>query len=202
MTSPHRNEPGRAWIQKNTLAGVIVGLGVLALIVVGLGILLEDRLETLEGRLVTQPSKSVEMTPVDLEARRPTRGAVLYVPVYSHIYEDGGTELLLEATLSIRNTDPKHAIIIESVDYYDSTGKLVRIALEAPSRLEPLASTEFLVDRKDRTGGAGANFLVSWAADENVSEPLIEAIMVGASGNRGMAFARPGRVVAERGGRD
>jgi hypothetical protein len=90
-------------------------------------------------------------------------------------------------------------IVVEAVDYYDSSGELVRSYLTAPARLEPLASTEFLVDRKDRTGGGGANFLVSWASADEVSEPLVETIMVGATGNRALAFARPGHIVAERG---
>lgn len=198
MSSYERSESGRSWIQQNALPVVLVGLLLLALIVVGLGILLEGRLGNLESSLVTRPARGVEMTPVDPPAETLTRGATLYVPVYSHIYADGGNELLLETTLSIRNTDPGQAIVVEAVDYYSGTGELVRRYLESPARLGSLASTEFLVDRKDRSGGAGANFLVTWASADDVSEPLVEAIMVGVTGNRALSFARPGKVVSER----
>ena len=51
---------------------------------------------------------------------------IVYVPVYSHIYARGGKPYLLEATLSLRNTDTDLSISIVRVDYFDTGGKLVR----------------------------------------------------------------------------
>ena len=82
----------------------------------------------------------------------------VYVPAYSHIFTGHGEPTLLAVTLSIRNTDSSHSIIVTSVQYYDSKGSLVREYLENPLELNALASTEFFVEEMDRTGGAGANY--------------------------------------------
>ncbi|MEE8386251.1 MAG: DUF3124 domain-containing protein [Dehalococcoidia bacterium] len=49
-----------------------------------------------------------------------------------------------------------------------------------------------------RAGGAGATFMVTWVAGEEVSEPVVEAVMVGATGTQAFAFVRKGVVTAER----
>ena len=45
------------------------------------------------------------------------------------------------------------------------------------------------------TRAEGANFLVQWVAAESGDEPLIEAVMIGQSGNAGISFTSPGRTV-------
>jgi len=52
----------------------------------------------------------------------------------------------LAATLSIRNTDVTNSIIITSVRYYNSDGKLVKQYL-SPIQLGALASTDFFVKK-------------------------------------------------------
>lgn len=127
----------------------------------------------------------------------PSRGATVYVPVYSHIYYGNRAQRLdLTATLSIRNTDPKRAIRVVSANYHDSSGKLVRNFLDKPVDLPPLAATRLLVKESDRSGGSGASFLVRWRAEQDASPPIIEAVMVGTAGNRGMTFASRGREIA------
>ena len=124
--------------------------------------------------------------------RQTTSGRTVYVPVYSHIYAGGGAQRLLEVTLSIRNTDLEQPIVVTSVRYYDTEGLLLDEYLENPVVLGPLASTDFLVEHRDRAGGVGANFLVDWAAESAVTEPLIEAVMVNLEGNRAFSFVREG----------
>ena len=103
----------------------------------------------------------------------------VYVPAYSHVFTGSGDPNLLAVTLSIRNTDSSRSIIVTSVQYYDSKGALVREYLENPLELTALASTEFFVEELDRTGGAGANFIVDWSSNDQVHQPLIEAVMIG-----------------------
>lgn len=123
-------------------------------------------------------------------------GETLYVPVYSHIYyEDQEKVLNLAATLSIRNTDFINPIIITSVQYYDSSGKLVKQYLEQPIQLNAMASTDFVVRRNDTSGGVGANFIVEWVAEKEVSKPVIEAVMIGAESTQGISFVSLGRVI-------
>ncbi len=125
-------------------------------------------------------------------------GQIVYVPVYSHIFHHGGRPYLLEATLSVRNTDRDRGVTINAVDYYDSDGRRVRRLLEAPLALGPLATAEFLIESQDTEGGSGANFLVEWVADRPISIPMIECLMVGRSGTHGLSFARSGRAIAEK----
>lgn len=126
-------------------------------------------------------------------------GQTIYVPVYSHIYhqdqQDQQKIFNLAATLSIRNTDLTKPIIITSVRYYDSNGKLVKQYLERPIQLSAIASTDYVVNKTDTSGGLGANFIVEWVAQTEVSEPVIEAVMIGTDFQQGISFISPGRVI-------
>jgi len=123
-------------------------------------------------------------------------GQTIYVPVYSHIYYENQKKVLyLSATLSIRNTDLSNPIIITSVRYYDTGGKLIKQYLEDPVELRSLASTDFVVERTDTSGGLGANFIVDWIARKEVSEPVVEAVMISAVSSQGISFVSPGRVI-------
>lgn len=123
-------------------------------------------------------------------------GETIYVPVYSHIYYENQNKLVdLSATLSIRNTDLSNPIIIASVRYYNTDGQLIKPYLEQPVELGSLASTDFVVARTDTSGGSGANFIVEWIATKNVSEPIMEAVMISAVSSQGISFVSPGRVI-------
>jgi hypothetical protein len=124
---------------------------------------------------------------------RLSAGQLVYVPAYSHIYYgDREKQFLLTITLSIRNTDPARTITISKVDYYDSDGKPVRSYLQKPLSLKPLASTRFIVPESDHRGGSGASFIVQWQADAKVNPPLLEGVMIGASGQQGISFTSRG----------
>ncbi len=123
----------------------------------------------------------------------------VYVPIYSHIYYDGGRPYLLEATLSVRNADMSSPLFVNAVHYYDTRGRLSKKFVDELIRLEPLQTIEFLVERRDHTGGSGANFIVEWrAANSEVEPPFIEAIMVGRSGTNAISFVSLGRTLNER----
>lgn len=125
-----------------------------------------------------------------------SKGQTIYVPAYSHIYA-GNRELpmLLTVTLSIRNVDPTHPIAITSVEYYETKGKLLKKYLDQAIILSPLESTRYIIPQKDKSGGSGANFLVSWKSDESVNPPLVESIMIGAEGQQGISFTSRGQVI-------
>lgn len=125
-------------------------------------------------------------------------GQTVYVAVYSHIYVgDREVQFPLAATVSIRNTDLKLPLTILSVDYSDSNGKLVRKHLDQPARLGPLASMRFVVKESDLTGGSGASFVVRWKADEAVSPPLVESVMIGTRHQQGLSFTSRGRIIPD-----
>ncbi len=125
-------------------------------------------------------------------------GETIYVPVYSHIYSgDREHPFYLTATLSVRNTDPKHAITILSVDYYDSKGKLLKPYLENPVNLNPLATNRYIIKESDKSGGSGANFIVKWKSSVKVNAPIVESIMIGTKTQQGISFISRGRVIQE-----
>ena len=125
-------------------------------------------------------------------------GQTVYVPIYSHIYSGlKGRPFDLAATLSIRNTDPKHAITLMSVKYFDSDGKLVKEYLEKPYELKAMATTRYILTEGDTTGGSGANFLVKWQSKTKVNLPLIEGVMIGTRSGQGISFVSRGQVLRE-----
>ena len=124
----------------------------------------------------------------------------VYVPAYSSLAGSGGqARLELAVTLSLRNTSATLPLVVERVDYYDTAGNLVEHYVPAPVAVRPLGTIEILIPTEDVRGGSGANFLVDWGATQPISEPVIETVMVGTSGNRGFAFVSPGHPIHELG---
>jgi hypothetical protein len=157
----------------------------------------EERLHAIEDTVQYEPPRAY--TPPNLDAYAATGVSArslpvhqaAYVPVYSHIYYDGGRPYLLETTLSIRNVDPKRPIYVSAVEYYDTNGKLSKKYVDRLIKLDPLQTIEFLVERHDVAGGSGANFIVEWHVGATETHaPLIEAVMVGRSGTNAISFVR------------
>ena len=128
-------------------------------------------------------------------------GQIVYVPAYSQIYSvySGGKDQMINfaVTLSIRNTDLQHPIIVKSVSYYDNDGTLLKEYVDKPFQLSKMASVSFNIQQSDESGGIGANFIVKWGAEEEVYEPCIEAVMLGAHGTHGFAWRSPAYIIKE-----
>jgi len=139
------------------------------------------------------------LTPLPLLAEPGTPlsdGQTLYVPAYSHIYSGArDTAFLLTITLSIRNVDPDHPIIITRADYYETAGKHLRNYVEKPIKLAPYGSTRYIVPESDKTGGSGANFIVEWKANHPVNPPIVESVMISTKAAQGISFTSRGRVI-------
>ena len=125
-------------------------------------------------------------------------GQTVYVPIYSHIYSGlKGRPFNLAATLSIRNTDPKHSITLVSVKFYDSDGKMVKAYLDNTAELKAMASTRYILPESDASAGSGANFLVKWTSKTSVNPPLIEGVMIGTRSGQGISFVCRGQVIKD-----
>lgn len=123
-------------------------------------------------------------------------GALLYVPIYSSIfYKDGQRTIELTATLSIHNVDPEHPLTLTRIDYHDTAGKLIRQHLESPIDLPPLATKNIVVNKEDRSGGTGANFMVAWKSATPIAPPIVEALMVSVASSQSISFTSEGKVV-------
>ncbi|UCB55415.1 MAG: DUF3124 domain-containing protein [Thiotrichales bacterium] len=178
--------------------GALAFLAMLALLSY-FGYKLGDIEDQLESRLEYQPPVA---TLTETDATQPlfaTRHAhTIYVPVYSHIYAMGGTPVLLETTLSVRNTDPEKPVVITSIAYFDTKGNMVEEYIDGNLMLGPLESTEVLVEKRDIRGGSGANFLVKWNAKTPVHLPIVQAVMVGSEGDLDISFRSDGRPLTTR----
>jgi hypothetical protein len=127
-----------------------------------------------------------------------SKGQTVYVSVYTHIYSGlKGRPFELGATLSIRNTDPKHPITLVSVKFYNTDGKMIKDYLDKPTRLNALVSTRYVIKEGESGGGSGANFLVTWKSETMVNPPIIEAIMIGTRSGQGISFVSKGQVIKE-----
>jgi hypothetical protein len=54
------------------------------------------------------------------------------------------------------------------------------------------------VKESDTRGGVSASFLVEWVAEQSVSAPLVESVMIGTASTQGVSFTCPGRVIDDR----
>lgn len=126
-------------------------------------------------------------------------GQLLYVPVYSHIYQrNQQRNFNLTATLSFRNADPNRSLTLTKVMYYDSQGEPVKDYLDSSREIAPLASTSFVVEENDLRGGVGANFIVEWKAEQEIYPPVVEAVMISTTQQQGISFVSAGRVLQEK----
>ena len=148
------------------------------------------------------PDQNEGVSSVPSETLNPSnivRGQKIFVSFYSQIYQpEGFGRLDLSGTLSISNTSETDEIRVTKVRYFNTSGKLVKRCLEGNhSILSPLATTQFGITRRDDSGGPGANFIVEWVAEKPVSDPVVEAVMLTASGTQGYTFITSGRVIEE-----
>jgi hypothetical protein len=138
--------------------------------------------------------------PVDQETLQShTYKDSVYVPIYSDIYSrTQEVRFLLTATLSIRNTSFTDTMIVHTVDYYDSAGKRVKEYLDHPIYVNPMASIDYVIEERDKTGGSGANFIVIWSGRSAQVKPVIEAVMISTNGQQGISFTTEGVSISKK----
>jgi len=140
----------------------------------------EDELKALE---IEHPIKQEEQNFQD----------IIYIPIYSDIYGDQQNQkILLAATLSIRNTSYNDSLVISKINYFNTKGELVRSYIETFISLPPMATINYVIEKEDDTGGSGANFVVELSSKSKDVKPLIQAIMIGYTGNKAFSFSTDG----------
>ena len=119
-----------------------------------------------------------------------------YLPVYSDIYHQDGTKRYpVTITVSIRNTSLVDSAYIQSTTYHDSYGKLLHSYLDSVILLSPLESIELVVEEKENKGGAGANFIIKWAATNYSDQLLVQSIMFSIYEQQGVSFLSEAKVI-------
>ena len=125
-------------------------------------------------------------------------GQSIYLPVYSSIAHLSRHEIDLTVTLSMRNIDGAAPIQLNSANYFDSNGSLIKDLLGSKRMLAPFGSTEVVIKWNEFRGDVGANLVVEWSSATPVTPPLIEAVMVGFRGTQAFAFTSRGILIEER----
>lgn len=116
-----------------------------------------------------------------------------YLSIYSRVYsqtEHKSHELT--ATVSLRNPNLKDSIFIESAQYYNTEGDLLRTYFEHMIYIAPMETVTIVIDEADTAGGAGANFLFDWKTRPGDNEPIFEAVMITTYNSLGLSFTTSG----------
>ncbi len=137
--------------------------------------------------------------PCESAAPELSTGGTIYVPIYRVFYfgYSGSKDAYgLTATVCLRNTDPKHAITVNTIEHYDSNGQLLKKLLFEPITIKPWASKEITL-LPAGSEDFGANLIVRWKCDQPANPLLVEVLMVGQVLNRGASFLTQGQEIKE-----
>lgn len=127
---------------------------------------------------------------VDLDSL--TSGST-YLSVYSHIYSNTEHEnISLGATVSIKNPNRSDTIFVTSAEYFDTHGKALRNYANSPVYVSPMETVEIIINRLDKEGGSGANFIFEWKKKPSSYEPFFECVMISSDASRGYSFTTQG----------
>ena len=146
---------------------------------------------------------SVSTVTVAQEVRPLTKSQTLYLPIYSHmLYGNIGksgkaSNAMLSALVSIRNTDGKRPLRIQSARYFDTHGKMISERVPNLITIQPYGTLEIFVDLNDAAGGSGANFIIKWDADQQINPPLVEALHANMDGGKAVIFMTQSVPVSE-----
>ena len=167
---------------------------ILAVFLISLFVSCQNR-EKVSNIKINYPSHSY--TYVKLDSATLKYKEIIYVPVYSDIYYlDGTKRFLLTTTLSVRNISLTDSAYVLSVVYNDSYGKQLRNFSANAILLKPLESIEFVIEDKEKKGGAGASFVLEWGGRKYSNQILIQSIMIGTAGQQGISFTSKGEVIS------
>lgn len=123
-----------------------------------------------------------------------------YVAAYSDLYyTEGKDKFHCTVVLSLRNISTTDTLYFTTADYYDSHGKQLRNYLQNETLvLKPLESAEFIVEKKEKQGGVGANFIVEYGTQSTPkNKALIEAINIGNFSQHGFSFKSQAILIKE-----
>ncbi len=142
------------------------------------------------------PIKEYEKTSKKVDQSQLHYKQTFYVPIYSDIYTDrDNRKVLLSATLSVRNTTLKKSLYINKIDYYGTSGELVKSYLKGSIELPAMATLNYIVEKEEDKSGSGANFIIEVEGIDDTVKPVIEAVMIGNFSNKAFAFSTQGTPV-------
>lgn len=81
---------------------------------------------------------------------------------------------------------------VRRIEFYDTDGELLESYLSTPIGLRPYGTVNLFISVMDRRGGSGGNFVVDWGGEPDMSDPVIEAIMLGEVSGRAYSILSRG----------
>jgi len=143
---------------------------------------------------------SLNISPPQLAAGELSTGSTIFVPAYRSFYQIYGStrdSYALTSTVLLFNIDPKQGIEVLSVDFFDSSGKLLKNLIDAPLLIKPRNSKEITIQPRTQPEDCGAHLIVRWKSNQPANAPVVEVLMVGQVLNRGISFSTQGYEVKE-----
>jgi hypothetical protein len=140
------------------------------------------------------------IVPFQSSAKELSIAGTVYVPVYKSFYQSYGSTrdaYALTSTACLHNTDPKREIVVHTIEYYNSNGKLLNKLIDEPITIKPWTSREITLSHSTQPEDFGANLIVRWKSDQPVNHPIVEVLMVGQVLNRGVSFLTRGYEIKE-----
>ena len=137
----------------------------------------------------------------EIAAAELSTGSTIFVPAYRSFYQIYGTtrdSYALTSTCFLFNIDSKQTVEILSIDFHDSSGKLLKKLIEPPLLVKPRHSTEITMQPRTQLEEDCASYLiVRWKSSQPANTPIVEFLMVGQVMNRGISFSTRGYEVKE-----
>ncbi len=141
------------------------------------------------------------ISPFQLAATELSTSGAIFVPVYRSFYQVYGTtrdSYDLTSTVFFHNIDPKQTIEVLSIDFFDSSGKLLKKLVDKPLLIKPRNIKEITIQPGTQPEeDTGTHLIVRWKSVQPINSPLIEVLMVGQVLNRGVSFLTRGCEVKE-----
>jgi hypothetical protein len=129
------------------------------------------------------------------EQRALSARGLVYVPTYASIRGQTAQPGNLAALLRIDNTSSTKPLVLERIDHFDTAGHLIQRFLEKPIALRPFGTIQIFLPHGDARRGPASHFIVTWAGNGPIEEPLIEAVMFGKVDGEGYSFVSAGRAI-------
>lgn len=128
-----------------------------------------------------------------------SKGQTLYVASYPHVYVSQKMhDFPITVTLNIRNLSDKQ-LKLTAVDYYHGDGRLLKRYVDKVLVLDGMKSIRYLGEKmKVFENSSGPYFLVKWESEVVITVPLVETLMIGASGTQGISFTHRADTIKEK----
>lgn len=117
-----------------------------------------------------------------------------FLSIYSEIHVRNQEEVRpLTATASIHNPNMLDTIYVETANYYNTKGVLIRTYFPRTVFIRPMETVQIVIDGIDSAGGTGANFIFEWARPPGSADPVMEAVMISPYGQPAISFTTSGK---------